>query len=81
MSDLVMFVSKFLEIYVQYGIKATGVAPRLVRHKDSNRPEIFGTVPKSRNTIYLSRIKTFFPLSKKTLNSYSFIHQPCSPTN
>ena len=34
MSDLVMFVSKFLEIYVQYGIKATGVAPRLVRHKD-----------------------------------------------
>ena len=45
MSDLVMFVSKFLEICVQYGIKATGVAPGLVRHKDSNRPEFFGTVP------------------------------------
>ena len=41
MSDLVMFVSKFLEIYVQCGIKATRVAPRLVRHKDSNRPEFF----------------------------------------
>ena len=31
MSDLVMFVSKFLEIHVQYGIKATGVTPRLIR--------------------------------------------------
>ena len=60
MSDLVMFVSKFLEIYVQCGIKATSVAPRLVRHKDSNRPELFWTVLKSRNTIYLSQIKAFF---------------------
>ena len=31
MSDWVMFVSKFLEIYVQHGIKVTGVALRLVR--------------------------------------------------
>ena len=31
MSDFVVFVSKFLEIYVQYGIKVTGVASRLVR--------------------------------------------------
>ena len=31
MSDFVIFVSKFLEIYVQYGIKATSVASRLVR--------------------------------------------------
>ena len=31
MSDLVMFVSKFFEIHVQYGIKATGVTPRLIR--------------------------------------------------
>ena len=30
MSDFEMFVSKFLEIYVQYGIKVTGVASRLV---------------------------------------------------
>ena len=42
-----MFVSRFLEIYVQYGIKATGVAPRIVRHKDSNRPEFFWTVSTS----------------------------------
>ena len=85
MSDLVMFVSKFLEIYVQYGIKETGVAPRLVRHKDSNRPEFFGTVPKS-STMSRSpeiqfncpELKLFFRLSKKTLNSYSFIHQTCS---
>ena len=45
-------------------------------------PETKHHVPKSRNTINLFRNQTFSPLSKKTLNSYFFIHQKiCSSTN
>ena len=57
-------------------------------YKDSNRPEFFRNVPKSSTTSRSPEIQftcpelmLFLPLSKKTLNSYSFIHQTCSSTN